>query len=60
MSTLRKVNIKNCRHYYPDDMISVEDLDLNKVLVYERQYEKNIFIYRVACKTSYNEKKFAQ
>lgn len=49
MSSLRKVNIKNCRHYYPDDMISVEDLDLNKVLVYKRQYEKNIFIYRVAC-----------
>lgn len=59
MSSLREINIKNHDCYYPDGMINNKDLDLDKILVFERPYVKCSFIYQVACKTLSGEKTFA-
>lgn len=47
-----EINIKNQKCYYFDDKISINDLDLDKILLKERSYD-NIWIYEVACKTPY-------
>ena len=52
MSSIREINIKNHGCCYPDGIINVKDLDLDKISV----FEKYIFIYHVACKTSYGGK----
>ena len=59
MSSLREINIKNHDCYYSDGMINNKDLDLDKILVFERPYVKHSFIYQVACKTLSGEKTFA-
>ena len=59
MSSLREINIKHHDCYYPDGMINNKDLDLDKILVFERPYVKYSFIYQVACKTLSGEKTFA-
>ena len=59
MSSLREINIKNHDCYYPDGMINNKDLDLDKILVFERPYVKYSFTYQVACKTLSGENTFA-
>ena len=49
------INIKNHGCYYPNDIINIKDCDLDKILVYERPYEKNTFIYHVAYKILHGE-----
>ena len=38
MSTLREINTKNQRHYYPGNKINIKNLDFDKILLYERPY----------------------
>ena len=52
MSSLREINTENQRLYYPGNKINIKDLDLDKILVYERPYQNN-FIYRFAYKTTH-------
>ena len=54
MSSIRGFNIKNHGRYYPY-IIDVKDLNLDKILVYKRQFTKKN-IYHVANKTSNCEK----
>ena len=44
MSNLKESNIKNCICYYSDDIISINDIDLDKILLDEKSY-KNSIIY---------------
>ena len=48
---IRENNIKNLWCYYTDDIINIKNLALDKVLAYERSYQKNLSIQHVACKT---------
>lgn len=56
ISRLREINIKYCKHYYPDAIINIKDLDLDKILVYARPYQNNNFIYCVEYKIPHVEK----
>ena len=38
-----KVRIKNCMHYYFDDITKLEDFDLDKILMDEKSHE-NILV----------------
>ena len=58
MNNLREINIKNRGCYCPNNMIYIKDLDLDKILVYEKQYQ-NISIYNVAYKNHPLQKTFA-
>ena len=40
MSSLREINIRYCEIYYSDDVTNIKDLDLDKILVYERPRPK--------------------
>ena len=42
MSSLREINAKNCRCYCPDHKINIKDLDLDKILVFEKPGHKNV------------------
>ena len=50
MNSLRKTNSKNCGHYCADDMINIKHLDLDKILLHEKPYQRN-FINSGAYKT---------
>ena len=41
MVELEDINSKNCRVYYTDDIINIENLDLDMILIYKRQYQIN-------------------
>ena len=55
MSSLIETSIKNGERYHFDEITIIKDLDLDKILVYEKPIQ-NIFIYRVAYKISSCEK----
>ena len=43
---LKEVDIKNCTYYFFTDMISIKNLDLNKIKIDEKPY-KNILIFYI-------------
>ena len=47
---LKRVRIKNCKCYYFDDIIKLEDFDIDNILIDEKSHE-NILIYDISCKT---------
>ena len=49
MSSLIETSIKNGERYHFDEITIIKDLDLDKILVYEKPIQ-NIFIYRVHIK----------
>ena len=55
MSSVKEVNTKYHRYYYPDDKTNIKDLDLEKILAYERPYKK-YFIHCVAYKRTHGKK----
>ena len=50
---LKKIDIKNCKYYYFDDLMRVIEIDFSDILLDEKPYEKykNIFIYYISSKT---------
>ena len=46
MNSLKEINIKNRTYCIFDDMISITNLDLNKIIIGEKTY-KNILIYYI-------------
>ena len=46
----KKVCIKNCRCYYFDGIIKLEDSDIGNILIDEKSHE-NILIYDISSKT---------
>ena len=55
MSSLRKTNSKNCGHYCADDMLNIKHLDLDKILLHEKPYQRN-FINSGPYKTQHGER----
>ena len=47
---LNKIDIKNHRCYYSDDIITIEDFNLYNILTCKKSY-KNILFYKISCKT---------
>lgn len=52
MRILREISTKNYGRYYSDDITSIKDVDLDKILVHEIPC-LSTFIYHIICKTSY-------
>ena len=46
---IKKVRIKNCRCYYFDNIIKLEDVDFDNILVDEKSHE-NILVYNISYK----------
>ena len=52
---LKETDLKNCTYYYFHDIISINDLDVDNILIDEKSYKK-FSIYIVAYKTPHGGK----
>ena len=55
MRILREISTRNYGRYYSDDITSIKDVDLDKILVHEIPC-LSTFIYHIICKTSHAKK----
>ena len=45
LRSLREINIKYHRHYYPDDIISIKDFNTDQTVACKKPYQNNLRIH---------------